>query len=107
MNLKNSVMSLNKTSDCLNESDFGMPRIVKKGYIYNESIDSRVNEKINCDLIISNDFNEEKSTDKEIYPSIKKKTVTFNEDLEIFLIKSYKKYNRTGKHDNSCLCRLF
>ena len=109
MNLKKSVMLTNDHDNEMDDSDIQGPRIVKKGYIYNQSIESEINDTINME------YSEAKNPETaglskhaaETKNGVPKKNVRFNEKLEIILIKSYKKFNRTGKHDNACICRLF
>ena len=45
--------------------------------------------------------------DTNVKENDSKKSVTFDLKPEIILIKSYKGFNRTGKHQESCVCIIF
>ena len=114
MDVENSL-NFHKKRDMGDEMPFG-PRTVNINYnAYNSSIDSRMNESKNSKPSLRNSgidyttgaMNNPGDINKLRDNSKHKRTVQFNSEPEVILIKSYKKFNRTGKHDTSCLCKVF
>ena len=84
------------------------PKVARINYnAYNCSVDSRFSERPGSKLgSIKNTIENTKDT-KDSNENESKKHVTFNLKPEIFLIKSYKLYNRTGEHKDNCQCQIF
>ena len=103
MNIKEEITIPNMEDDHDDLNFF--PRVVNVNYnAYNCSVDSRYSEPPGSRIGSMRKL--ENGTD---YPqgSSTKKTVTFNLNPEIVLIKSYKYFNRTGKHKQNCECKIF
>ena len=118
MNIENSL-SLHKKREMGDEMPFG-PRTVNINYnAYNSSIDSRMNDSRNSKPSLRNseiDYGNGiqgrladtmAGTRGDNTNKLDKRTVKFCLEPDVFLVKSYKKFNRTGKHNTSCLCKVF
>ena len=93
-----------------NFDDLGFgPRIVNVNYnAYNCSVDSRYTEKPSSKNVSNMKVEKMANGGQPLNAGgYSKKKVRFIEKPETFLIKSYKEYNRTGKHKSQCLCRAF
>ena len=81
------------------------PRVVNTNYnAYNCSVDSRYSEMPGSR---GNSMKKLDSAQKFGKESLSKKRVKFNMTPEVIFVKSYKYFNLTGKHKNSCECKIF
>ena len=85
-----------------------LPRVVQVNYnAYNCSVDSRYSEHPNSRLSSMKNMNGNPKGRFFDQDKASKKQVRFALKPHIILIKSYKNYNRTGKHKENCECKIF
>ena len=97
-------------NDIGTETDLGPKIVMKNYYAFGSSNDSRIDESKEpkrSSLKNSKLEGMEFESNKSLPTTNQKKSVQFNLSPEVFLVKNYKLFNRTGSHQTSCLCKIF
>ena len=92
------------------ETDLGPKIVMKNYYAFSSSTNSHVEEtkdQRRSSLKNSKLEDIELGSNTSLPATKVKKSVQFNLNPEVFLVKSYKLYNRTGSNQTPCLCNIF
>ena len=107
--MKNSLMKNSKQQHAKFEEEGFGPKIVNVNYYAGLSIDSSQASSVSKSKAVQ--FGDLYGTDDNYSSSQFKKQntkrVTFNLEPEIFLVESYKKYNKLSYHGGGCKCAIF